>query len=116
MADEQEGRLSGWMRALLRVRGALWGLLDPTLHLGLLAAALAAAVSSPFLGMRWALCGLATAAVAVGFVLAHGAIGLQRIGGLVQQIQRQYDEEVQKAAAEPQRRAAPEPPLPSWEN
>jgi hypothetical protein len=119
MADEQSGNPGGWARLAQCARNALWLLLEPTISLGLLAVAIIEALLSPFLGWHFALAGMATAAVAVGLILAHGALGIQYLGSWAPRIHEQlislHDEEVKKLT-EPQRRAAPEKPLPSWKN
>lgn len=116
MAGEQEHVPSIRTRIVHSMRGALWGLLDPIIYLGLLLCALLSISVAPFLGMEWTLRGLALAVVAVGLAIAHAVLGIQYIGGMANQIQRQYQQEIEKVAAEPQRRSAPAPPISSWRN
>jgi hypothetical protein len=114
MTDEQNAVPSPWMR----MRAALWLLLSPTLSLSLLAIAIAEALLGPFLGMKFALCGLATAAAAVGLILAMGVSRIEMLGNWAQKIYdgvvSLHNEEMAKLTKSQQSAAPQEPPLPSW--
>src|SRR6266478_5956758 len=101
------------------VSAAQWFLLSPPVAMSLLVVAMIEALLSPFLGWRFALASLATAAVAVGLILAHGAMGVQCVGswlaGIHTQISGLHETEIKNLATKSQQRAAPpEKPLPSW--
>jgi hypothetical protein len=118
MSDEQNAVPSTWARVTQSIRMALWLLLSPTFSLSLLAIAIAEALLAPFLGMKWALCGLATATAAVGLILAMGVSRIEMLGNWAQKLYdgvvSLHDEEMAKLSKSQQRAAPQEPPLPSW--
>jgi hypothetical protein len=118
MPEEQIVAPNVRTRIAQALRTALWSLLSPTIVLSLLAIALAEVFLGPLFGMKWALCGLATAMVAVGLILAMGVSRIEALGSWAQKIcagiSSLHDEEMAKLAKSRQSAAPPEPPLPSW--
>lgn len=115
MADEQNAKPTSPTGIARIVCIAQWQLLQPIVAMSLLALAMVEALLSPFLGWHLALASLATAAVAIGLILAHGALGIQTLGSWAAGIYQRLDSFCgQEKSSESQRRAAPEPLTPPW--
>jgi hypothetical protein len=119
MPDEQTEKPNGPTKIARIVNATQWFLLQPTVAMSLLLVAMIEALLSLFLGWHFAVASIGTAAVAIGLILAHGALGIQCLGswaaGIYEQLLSLHDEEVKKLT-EPQRRAAPPAPPSWWKN
>jgi len=114
MADESE--IKNGPGALARFKRyaheALWAPLRITSGLILMAIASIEALLAPFLGVRWALFSLATAAVAIGYTLFAALIWLQHIGSRVDQL---WKDELEKNG-QPPRSTLPVRPFSTFRN
>ena len=107
MPGDPNPTLRGWARVTEYLRFALWAPVKTSAALILLGIAVAEALLAPFLGAKFALASLATAACAVGYILAFAGVWIQWASTQVSQIYAEllklHDEEVQKAAKELQK-------------
>jgi len=114
MPGEPNPNLKGWARVSQPIRVALWAPVKTSFALILLAVALVEALLS-FFDWHFALASLATAMVAIGYVLAYSGVWLSYLGNRADQIHGQlislHDEEVRKMAQSQGRAAVPQGPF-----